>query len=126
MARPSPRHDAHAASDERASVIPMLQPENTANRLDPHDAATAWRGYANAWSRATVDARPAGVAVDYVVSRVLQIAATWQQPAMRARLTRLPEFDIAHLDALSPICWAIWHCHRQQGVAPTHTPRLPD
>lgn len=126
MARPSPRHDAHAASDERASVIPMLQPENHSAPLDPHAAETAWRRYADAWSRATVDARPPGVAVDYVVSRVLQIAATWQQPAMRARLTRLPEFDIAHLDALSTVCWAIWHCRRQQGATPTHTPRLPE
>lgn len=106
-------------SPELANPTFLLQgdPANTNQSPVVFDAELARRAYESLVPRwhgvpeALVDVPR--VNLEFVLARVIQIAQHVTSPAERPRFARLPEFDIAHVDALSPAAWGLWYARVQ-------------
>jgi hypothetical protein len=106
-------------SPELANPTFLLQgdPANTNQSPVVFDAELARRAYESLVPRwhgvpeALVDVPR--VNLEFVLARVIQIAQHVTSPAERPRFARLPEFDAAHVDALSPAAWGLWYARVQ-------------
>jgi hypothetical protein len=99
------------------------EPANDAGDGDPNqspltfDPETARRSYALVaprWNTTVLDRYELPRCnIEFVASRVIQIARRATGPGLYEDFQRMPRFEVAHLDALTLTAWGLWHARTE-------------
>jgi len=110
-------HDPDATREGALDV--HQEPANDADDANPNqpvlvfDPETARRSYALVapeWKGVVLDRYELPRRnIEYVTSRVVQITRRAMGPGLYEDFRRMPRFEVAHLDALAPTAWGLWH-----------------